>query len=117
MTEFWGKCELLGHLMLAGRVSEVEMFGGKLGRCDVPQEDGSFVTNYFGASSVYRISVISEAVARELAQRVQPPVHAWDWPKQQPALPAPSDETQGPSCGVVSDDDYDDPNEDHEPPF
>lgn len=96
-TEFWGKVDLLGHLTLAGRVSEVEMFGGKLGRVDVPRGD-TFESRFFGANSVYLISVVTEAVARELAKRVLPPVQAWDWPRSAPQLPPPKtdDEATGP---------------------
>lgn len=32
----WGIVELMGHVRLAGRVSEVERFGAKLGRIDIP---------------------------------------------------------------------------------
>lgn len=92
MTEFWCKCALMGHVELAGKYSEAELAGGKVGRLDIPQEDGSFRTEFFGAQSIYRISVVSEAVARELASRVSPPVHQWDWPRQ---LPAPINGTPG----------------------
>ena len=88
----WARVELMGHLTLAGRLTEEERFGSKLGRVDIPQEDGTFCTQYFGGASVYRITVISEAVARHLAKtQVAPPVSPWDFPKQlaAPATPWP----------------------------
>lgn len=82
----WAVVELMGHVRLAGRLSEEEKFGGKLGRLDIPQEDGSFVTQFFGAGSVYRITVVAEAVARHVAKGASPaPVSPWDFPKALPA--------------------------------
>jgi hypothetical protein len=77
---FWGILELLGHVRLAGRVSEVEMSGEKLGRIDVPQGD-VWLTRYFGGRSVYQIAVCDEATARAVAARCRPePVHAYEPP-------------------------------------
>jgi hypothetical protein len=56
--------ELMGHVRIAGRVTEVEMFGAKLGKIDVVDKDGGIVaTQYFGGSSVYRITPCTEATA------------------------------------------------------
>ena len=44
----WAICELLGHVRMAGRVSEEQRFGATVGRLDVPTDDG-FHTIYFGA--------------------------------------------------------------------
>jgi hypothetical protein len=81
--ETWAVVELMGHVRIAGRVTEEEKFGGKLGRLDIPTEDGGFVTQYFGASSVYRLTIVSEEAARAVAtnSRVEP-VHSWELPKQ-----------------------------------
>lgn len=118
-TEFttWAIVELMGHVRLAGRLSEEERFGAKIGRLDIPTTEKcgcpnaqktsaetptvpcerchgagylhAFVTQYFGGSSVYRITVVSEDVARHVARSTQPaPVAPWDFPKQ--ALPAPA---------------------------
>jgi hypothetical protein len=106
----WAIVELMGHVRLAGRLSEEEKFGAKMGRLDIPsppakprldcmackgtgQVDGmpcpmldcdpQYVTQYFGGGSVYRITIVSEAVARHAAKSTQPePVQAWDFPKQ-----------------------------------
>lgn len=39
LPETWAVVELMGHVRLAGRLSEVERFGGKLARLDVPIEN------------------------------------------------------------------------------
>lgn len=85
--EAWAKVELMGHVCIAGRLTEEEHFGAKLGRVDIPIE-GGFVTQFFSGASVYRITPCTEQVARDLAKRSadMAPVHAWDYPK----LPAPA---------------------------
>lgn len=81
--ETWAVVELMGHVRLGGRVTEEEKFGGKLGRIDIPTADGGFVTQYFGASSVYRLTIVAEDVAREVAKLSNPaPVQPWQFPKQ-----------------------------------
>lgn len=83
--ETWATVELMGHVKLAGRLSEEEKFGAKLGRLDIPTEDG-WLTQYFGGGSVYRITLVTEAVARHVARSNKPaPVSPWDFPKMLPA--------------------------------
>lgn len=78
----WAIVELLGHRRLAGRLSEVERFGCKMGRLDIPVGDG-FVTHFFGGQSVYCISPVTERVARDAAEKTHhEPVSPWDYPKQ-----------------------------------
>lgn len=92
MDESWAIVELLGHVRIAGRLSEEERFGAKMGRLDIPQGDG-FVTQYFGGGSVYRITPVTEEVARHVAKQVSTaPVSAWDFPKQLPAPARATDE-------------------------
>ncbi len=84
--ECWVICDLLGHKRLAGRVTEEEHFGSKMGRIDVPTEDGSFVTVFFGGSSVYSLTPVTEEVARAAARHTQPaPVSIWQLPAPKPA--------------------------------
>jgi hypothetical protein len=109
-VDTWAIVELMGHVKLAGRLSEEERFGSKMGRLDIPappanptedclfchgkgESDGmvcgmaccgpQFVTQHFGGGSVYRITYVSEAVARHVARQTtnHEPVHSWDWPK------------------------------------
>ncbi len=83
----WAILELMGHVKLAGFVTEEELFGGKIGRIDIPAgTDGEMaVTQYFGGHTVYRLTPVSEQVARAFAVRNQPrPVHIYEL-----QLPAP----------------------------
>lgn len=96
-AEEWGIVELFGHVRLAGRVSEVERFGGKLLRLEIPKPDGNWlITQDIGPGALYRISYVTEATARLVAQHHQPaPVHRY--------------ELEAPSTAVEVDED-DDPN-------
>ncbi len=99
--EAWAIVELMGHVRLAGRISEEEKFGSKMGRLDIPlppekecpdcQLKGAtcddcrcrFVTQFFGGGSVYRITLVTEGVARHVAKgTTAAPVSSWDFPKQ-----------------------------------
>lgn len=78
----WAIVSLMGHKQYAGKLSEVERFGGKLGRIDVIDADG-FRTVEFNAGSVYSIEYVSEEAARIAARRHMPkPVESWELPKQ-----------------------------------
>jgi hypothetical protein len=114
-AEMWAIVELMGHVKLAGRMTEEEKFGAKMGRLDIPRTPdpnckacggwghidksdvgegqtahpcglcGGFVTQFFGGGSVYRITIVSEAVARHVAKGNAPaPVSPWDFPKALP---------------------------------
>lgn len=79
LFEEWAIVELLGHVRLAGLVSEEEHFGGKVGRIDVPTSDDGFITQYFGHGSIYRLTPCTEDIARAVALRNQPrPVHQFE---------------------------------------
>lgn len=106
----WAVVELFGHVKLAGRLSEEEKFGAKMGRLDIPRVMpdctsckgtgrvsnpdewcrycNGFATQFFGGGSVYRITVVTEDVARHVAAGNRPqPVSPWDFPKQLAAGP------------------------------
>jgi hypothetical protein len=79
----WAILELLGHVRLAGRVTEESHFGVALGRIDIPASDG-YTTQYFGGSSIYRLTPTTEEIARSVALQNQPaPVRTWELPKPQ----------------------------------
>lgn len=61
----WAVVELMGHLTLAGRVTQPGEYGG-LWQIDIPEEE-SFRTEFFGTQSVYRIRMVSEEIARAYA--------------------------------------------------
>ncbi len=80
--EIWAIVELMGHVRLAGKLSEEEKFGAKLGRLDIPSDEG-VLTKFFGGGSVYCITIVTEAVARQVSRQTAPaPVSPWDFPKQ-----------------------------------
>jgi hypothetical protein len=78
--EQWAILELMGHVRLAGKVTEEEHFGAKLGRIDIPNGEG-FTTQWFSGGSIYRLTPTTEEIARGVALRNQPePVHRWELP-------------------------------------
>lgn len=86
----WAIVELMGHVKIAGHVTEAEYFGAKMGRIDIPNAEGGFTTQYFSGGSVYRLTPTTEEIARAAAIRNQPaPVYQWELPK---ALTAATDE-------------------------
>lgn len=68
----WAMLELMGHRQRIGYVREIEMFGGKLLRIDIPTEGGD-VTEFYGASSIYSLRPVSEEIARDSAKRYGDP--------------------------------------------
>ncbi len=76
--------ELMGHLKLAGHVTEAQIGGQSFLQIDVPKPDGEIeYTRYFGASAIYSITPVTKEVALAVAQRSnQKPAFAWDLPKQ-----------------------------------
>lgn len=84
--QFWAILELMGHVRLAGLVSEEMKFGVVMGRIDIPREadalNGAFTTQFFGGSSVYRLTPTTEEIARSIAKANQPnPAHRWELPQ------------------------------------
>lgn len=68
-SEEWSIVELMGHVRITGKLSEVERFGSKLGKIDViDKEGGTIATQYFGGSSVYRITPCTEDTAKQMAR-------------------------------------------------
>lgn len=85
--EQWAIVELLGHVRMAGRVTEEQLFGRAMGRIDIPGPGGDFLTQYFGGDSIYRLTPCSEAAARAVASANRPaPVSPYEI--RQFALPA-----------------------------
>ncbi len=101
----WAIVELMGHVKIAGRVTEEERFGAKMGRIDIPTSDGKFATQYFGGSSVYRMTPTTEDVARAVAKNNQPtPVYRWELPAP-PAQEQPRSREQPSDFGEASEGD------------
>lgn len=80
----WAVVELMGHSIIAGRVSEQSIGGAPMVRVDVPAEDGEVgYTKLFSSGAIYAITPVTEAIAREHVRRIRPPVAVFDPPRQQ----------------------------------
>lgn len=83
--KIWAIVELMGHVKIAGLVTEEERFGSKMGRIEIPNSDGGFTTQWFSGGSVYRMTPTTEEIARLVAVSRQPePVHRWELPQPEP---------------------------------
>lgn len=73
VEEIWALVEIFGHRRHYGRVTEVEKFGTKMLRVDVPLEkDGAFATFLYGGGSVFGMTPMTEAAARKWAAYERP---------------------------------------------
>ncbi len=74
--EGWAIVELMGHRTFGGYVSEVEMYGGRLLRLDVyddeDEDTGAAMTQYYGSSAIYCITPADESMARQVGRRSVP---------------------------------------------
>ncbi len=72
--EGWAIVELMGHRTFGGMVSEVEMYGGRLLRLDVYDDEGEepAMTQYYGSSAIYCITPADESMARQVGRRSMP---------------------------------------------
>lgn len=71
----WAVLELMGHGHRVGRVREVEMFGAKLLRIDIPAGE-SAVTEFYAPSAIYALCPVSEDFARHQNNRLGDPRNA-----------------------------------------
>lgn len=71
-VEDWAIVELMGHLRRAGRISEVDRFGAKLLRVDIPAGE-DFVTEFYGGSAIYRLRPCAEDITRAVAEQLGDP--------------------------------------------
>lgn len=76
--EGWALVEQMGFRKTVGKVSEVETYGTKMLRLDVPAfaPDGTvteFVTRFCGGPSLYQVSPLDEALAIDMARRQSAP--------------------------------------------
>ena len=70
--EVWGIVSQMGHKTLAGRITEVERFGGIIGRVEVPVAGtDQFREFLFGRESLYGLKYCTEAEARRVAANIQ----------------------------------------------
>lgn len=75
--EIWGQVEIFGHRKHFGRIREVERFGTKMLRVDVPVggaapllgEAEQFETFLYGGGSIFSLTPMTEEAARQWAAR------------------------------------------------
>ncbi len=65
-NDSWAVAELMGHVTVAGRITKPGEYGG-LWQIDIPEGE-TFRTEFFGSQAVYRIRIVSEAIARGYAR-------------------------------------------------
>lgn len=63
--EGWAILELMGHRQRGGYVKDVEMFGGKMLRIDIPVNGDTTVTEFYGGSAVYALRPCTEEIVRK----------------------------------------------------
>ncbi len=76
----WAMVELFGHRKHYGRTCEVERFGTKLLRIDVPLaaaapllgEPETFETHFYGGSAIFSFTPMTEEAVRKWADRYRP---------------------------------------------
>lgn len=75
----WCVVELMGHVTLAGHVSEQEVGGTALLRIDVPgTEAGPAFTKMVGTSAIYGITPVDEETVRTICEEEsQRPFASW----------------------------------------
>lgn len=85
--------ELMGHVRLGAYVREATIAGAGLLRIDIPGdttagEPDPLMTQYVAPSALYRMTPVTEEIARAVARHNHPePVHPWELPRAE--LPAP----------------------------
>ena len=69
----WAVVEVFGHRSHAGMIREVERFGTKMLRIDVPGEgDSIFATHFYGGAAIFSIRHCTEEYARTVAEYERP---------------------------------------------
>lgn len=91
--ETFAVVELMGHVKLAGRLTEETHCGAVLGRLDIPLDGDKWLTQFFGGSAVFRITPCDEETARAVAANcATAPISRYEMPKQLALAPAEDDE-------------------------
>lgn len=83
----WAILEIMGHVTLAGRVTEQAIGGASFIRIDVPEcGNQKAFTRFYGAGSIYSITPVDEETARLAAGRLRPdPITIYGLARQLPA--------------------------------
>lgn len=82
--------ELFGHMRLAGTVREVDQYGTKMLRVDVPEVDGRpGFTTFKGGNALYAVTPTTEEIVVEVV-RLERPTPPIPYSLQMRALAAPA---------------------------
>lgn len=73
----WAVLELMGHRRFAGLVSDVELFGSRMVRIDIPSTPPA--TQFYGPGSIYCVTPTDEATCRAFAARAAAPAPIQRW--------------------------------------
>lgn len=75
----WAILELMSYVKTGALISKDTQFGTAMLRADVPQKDGSFVTQLINPASIYRLTFCAEPIARACADLCRAkPMESWD---------------------------------------
>ena len=67
--ETWAIVEIFGHKKLAGKATQVDLFGSAFMRLDIPDtETTPAQTRFYGADAIYSILPCDEDTAREFVE-------------------------------------------------
>ena len=84
----WGICQLMGHKVFAGLVSQEEKFGAVLTRVDIPEVDGIPAhTEYFNAQNALYCYTPSDEETVKAVIRRETPVSIEPWTLKSYYLP------------------------------
>lgn len=100
----WAILELMGHRKAAGLVQEVDLFGGKLLRIDIPEggRDQQQISQLYGAASIYCLTIVDEETAKAFARSYRDaPLEEWSARRM---LEPPADTPKGEAFAGVDDD-------------
>ena len=115
----WAIVEIMGHRKFGAFVTEQDVAGARLLRCDIPATgDQPAYSQFYGGAAIFCLTPTTEELARAVAVRATAPVSIWELPQPRPAIPAPG---YGGIRDQDNDDDdpdpYDDNDADDEPQF
>jgi hypothetical protein len=79
---FWAIVELMGHVKLAGRLSEHSLAGQTLLRLDMPTDNGKHIVQFISPGSLYRITPTTEAAARKVGMQRLDPIAPSAWQRK-----------------------------------
>ena len=88
----WAIVELMGHVRMAGRVTEVQQFGVTMGRIDIPDTSAEAApaavarSVLFSGASIYRVTYCTEEAARKVAAYEVAPPHRFELPVYTPVV-------------------------------